>query len=245
MTEKRILIVEDEDTIRGFVLINLQKCGYTVLDADCGEKALEIFSQNVGNIDIVLLDVMMPGIDGFETCRRIREISPSVGVIMLTAKAQEADKVMGLSSGADDYVTKPFSPSELIARVDALYRRILLSKKKRSEPVGYNTGDFHLDVRRRCLYENDETIDLTSTEYQIMECLISAGGKLLTRRAIGDRVWGENYSGEEKVIDVNIRRLRMKIEKDPSDPQYIRTVWGKGYVWAVPTAEIMKEENDA
>ena len=240
--QKRILVVEDEDAIRGFILINLQKCGYSILDADCGEKALEIFKENKGAIDIVLLDVMMPGIDGYETCRRIREISPDVGVIMLTAKAQEADKIMGLSSGADDYVTKPFSPTELVARIEALYRRIKVAAKKKNEPYAYQSGDFVLNLKKRNLVKNEEAIDLTGTEYQIMECLISKGEIPVSRKAIGERVWGEGYINEEKIVDVNIRRLRMKLEEDPSEPKYIQTVWGRGYVWALPTKTLVKED---
>lgn len=239
---KRILVVEDEDAIRGFILLNLQKCGYTVLDADCGEKGLELFEENAGEIDVVLLDVMMPGIDGYETCKKIREISSDVGIIMLTAKAQEADKVMGLSSGADDYVTKPFSPSELVARIEALYRRISLSKKKKRDPEGYISGDFTLNVKKRNLQKGESIIDLTATEFQILEYLISKGETPVSRKAIGERVWGEGYLNEEKIVDVNIRRLRMKLEEDPSEPKYIQTVWGRGYVWALKTEIFEKEE---
>jgi DNA-binding response OmpR family regulator len=239
---KRILVVEDEDAIRGFILLNLQKCGYSILDADCGERALEIFKENSAGIDIVLLDVMMPGIDGYETCKRIREISSDVGVIMLTAKAQEADKIMGLSSGADDYVTKPFSPTELVARIEALYRRIKVTAKKKNEPYAFQSGDFILNLKKRNLTKNGEVIDLTGTEYQIMECLISKGEFPVSRKAIGERVWGEGYINEEKIVDVNIRRLRMKLEEDPSEPKYIQTVWGRGYVWAMPTKTLFKED---
>ena len=242
---KRILVVEDEDAIRGFILINLQKNGYTALDADCGEKALEIYKEKGKNIDIVLLDVMMPGIAGFETCRRIREISPDVGIIMLTAKAQEADKVIGLSSGADDYVTKPFSPSELIARIDALYRRISVSKRKKNTPYAFKSGEFILNIKKRNLIKGEKEIDLTGTEYQIMEYLISHGGEPISRKAIGERVWGEGYLNEEKIVDVNIRRLRMKLEENPSLPIYIQTVWGKGYLWTEKSEELMKDEDDA
>lgn len=239
---KRILVIEDEDAIRGFILINLQKCGYSILDADCGEKGLEIYRKNAEDIDIVLLDVMMPGIDGYETCKRIREISPDVGIIMLTAKAQEADKVMGLSSGADDYVTKPFSPSELVARIEALYRRIVLASKKRNEPYAYKSGSFVLNLKKRNLEKDGEVIDLTGTEYQIMECLIARGETPVSRKSIGERVWGEGYLNEEKIVDVNIRRLRMKLEEDPSEPKYIQTVWGRGYVWAMRTEMLYKED---
>ena len=239
---KRILVVEDEDAIRGFILLNLQKCGYTVLDADCGEKGLELYEENSGEIDIVLLDVMMPGIDGYETCKKIREISPDVGIIMLTAKAQEADKVMGLLSGADDYVTKPFSPSELVARIEALYRRISLSNKKKRDPEGYISGEFTLNLKKRNLKQGDRLIDLTGTEFQIVEYLISRGETPVSRKAIGERVWGEGYLNEEKIVDVNIRRLRMKLEEDPSEPKFIQTVWGRGYVWALPAEIFEKEE---
>ncbi len=239
---KRILVVEDEDAIRGFILLNLQKCGYSVLDADCGEKGLELYKEHSSEIDVVLLDVMMPGIDGYETCKKIREISPDVGIIMLTAKAQEADKVMGLSSGADDYVTKPFSPSELVARIEALYRRITLTSKKKRDPEGYISGDFTLNLKKRSLKRGENIIDLTATEFQIVEFLISKGETPVSRKAIGERVWGEGYLNEEKIVDVNIRRLRMKLEDDPSEPKFIQTVWGRGYVWAMKTEIFEKEE---
>lgn len=233
--EKRILYAEDEDSIREFVVINLKRNGYTVFEADSGEKALEIYKNEGGRFDIALLDIMLPGIDGVAVCRKLREENSSIGIIMLTAKTQEMDKVAGLMMGADDYVTKPFSPSELVARVDALYRRVAIaSKEKKSEVVDkLISGDFALNMRNRSLTHGNKQIELTQVEFQIMEYFFSNSGVALDRTSILHHVWGESFYGEEKIVDVNIRRLRMKIEDDPSSPRHIITVWGVGYKWEV------------
>ncbi len=228
---KKILIVEDEINIREFVVINLQRAGYEVLEAGSAEDALEIYNERKGSIDIALLDIMLPGMDGVALCRTIRKDDPDIGIIMLTARTQEMDKVGGLMMGADDYVTKPFSPSELVARVDALYRRVVRSGGN----AGYNgelrSGSFVLNMRSRTLHHDDKQIDLTQVEFQLLEYLMSNPDTALSRTGILSRVWGEDYFGEEKIVDVNIRRLRMKIEEDPSNPRHIITVWGFGYKW--------------
>ena len=225
---KRILIAEDEDAIREFVVINLKRAGYEVVDACDGQDALDKFEAAEGNFDVVILDVMMPRLDGFGVCKKLREQSSTIGIIMLTAKSQEMDKVNGLMLGADDYITKPFSPSELVARVDAIHRRVTMSS-----PVAPATevvsGPFLLNKRSRTIAKNGELIDLTQVEYQIMELFLNSPETALERSTILAEVWGDNYFGDAKIVDVNIRRLRMKVEDDPSNPRHITTVWGFGY----------------
>lgn len=228
---RKILIAEDEDVIRDFVVINLRRAGYVVTDVDNGEKALEVFQKSDGDFDIVLLDVMMPGMDGFEVCKQIRAASNSVGIIMLSAKTQEMDKVSGLMLGADDYVTKPFSPTELLARVDAVYRRVSMARSA-SEPASQITsGDFILNIKSRSLTKKGKPVELTQMEFQIMEFFMSHPNVAMERSEILSHVWGEDYYGDVKIVDVNIRRLRMKIEDDPSKPKHILTIWGYGYKW--------------
>lgn len=230
---KRILVVEDEAAIREFEVINLRRSGYDVVETDSGEKALEIFENYNGDFDLAVLDVMLPGIDGVQVCKELRKRSDTIGIILLTAKTQEIDKVSGLMLGADDYITKPFSPSELVARVDALYRRVALnmmrSENKFQEEI--KLGEFVLNLRNRALKKRGRTIELTQVEFQIMEYFFSNPGTVFSRTQILKHVWGETHSGEEKIVDVNIRRLRMKIEDDPSTPRHIITVWGMGYKW--------------
>ena len=229
---KRVLIVEDEDAIREFEAINLQRAGYETVEAASGEEALDIFKTDVLGFDIALLDIMMPGIDGITVCKEIRKTNQRIGIIMLTAKSQEMDKISGLMTGADDYVTKPFSPAELLARVDSLHRRVTLkSEVKADESSKIKLGEFSLDLRRRTLSRNGKNIELTQVEFQIMEYFFSNPDVPLKRESILVHVWGQSYFGEEKIVDVNIRRLRMKIEDDPSFPRYLVTVWGQGYKW--------------
>ncbi len=227
---KKILVCEDEDSIRSFVVVNLERAGYQVTQASSGEEALQQCAAQP-DIAIALLDVMLPGVDGFEVCRRLREQSSTMGIIMLTARTQEAEKVNGLQMGADDYVTKPFGTAELIARVDALYRRLAGSAAAGHFEEQLNSGAFSLNLRTRQLLHEGRPIELTQVEYQIMEFLFRHAGALVTRESILRTVWGEEYYGDEKIVDVNIRRLRMKVERDPSTPQHICTVWGQGYRW--------------
>lgn len=232
---KHILIAEDEAAIREFIVINLERNGYTVTQTENGLQALEEFRKSDGEIDIVILDIMMPEMDGLTVCREIRSINDSVGIIMLTAKTQEMDKITGLMMGADDYVTKPFSPSELIARVDAIYRRVNVNGKVNSKPKSseniLTSGEFILNLRNRTLTKSGELIELTQVEFLIMEYFLSNQDAALDRNDILAHVWGDNYFGEDKVVDVNIRRLRMKIEDAPSSPRHLTTVWGMGYKW--------------
>ena len=225
---RKVLVLEDEENIRSFVVINLKRAGYETIEAGTGEEALALIKEDPG-IKVALLDIMLPGIDGFEVCRRIRAMDSKIGIIMLTARTQEMDKVTGLMTGADDYVTKPFSPAELTARVDALYRRtggdVEMDAGEISQPP------FLLNTRNRTLEKNGARVKLTQVEYSIMKLFMDNPGKALSREEILDAVWGRDYFGELKIVDVNIRRLRIKIEDDPTNPSYITTVWGYGYKW--------------
>lgn len=221
-------MLEDEANIRSFVVINLKRAGYEAVEAETGEEALAQLRRNP-DIKVALLDIMLPDIDGFEVCRRIRASDSKIGIIMLSARTQEMDKVTGLMTGADDYVTKPFSPAELTARIDALYRRA-------GGDTPENTGEisqppFLLNTRNRTLEKKGKRIKLTQVEYSIIKLFMDNPGKALSREEILDAVWGRDYFGELKIVDVNIRRLRIKIEDDPTSPVYITTVWGYGYKW--------------
>lgn len=230
---KRILVCEDEDVIRDFVVINLKRAGYEVVDVNCGEKALEVFEKERGNFDVALLDIMMPGIDGFQVCKKLREKSSTLGILILSAKTQEMDKVNGLMLGADDYIAKPFSPSELTARVDAIYRRVCMSFAKEEKQPVITSGPFELNLKSRTVTKNGKPIDLTQVEYQILEYFLNNQNTALDRSSILNHIWGESYYGDDKIVDVNIRRIRMKIEDEPSNPRFITTIWGFGYKWGV------------
>lgn len=229
---KKVLVLEDEANIRGFIVINLRRAGYEVVEAESGEEALEKLKAQ-RDIRVALLDVMLPGIDGFEVCRRLRANDPAIGIIMLTARSQEMDKVTGLMTGADDYVTKPFSPAELTARVDALVRRsgggtVAAAAEEKDE---LSSPPFTLNLRNRILEKNGQPLKLTQVEYGLMRLFMENPGKVLSREEILDTVWGHDYFGEVKIVDVNIRRLRKKIEDDATSPTHINTVWGIGYRW--------------
>lgn len=233
---KYVLIAEDEASIRDFVVINLHRSGYEVIEATNGEEAIKLFDENESKIDVVILDIMMPSVDGLEVCKYIRNKNKRVGIIMLTARTQEMDKVTGLMVGADDYVTKPFSPSELIARIDAIYRRVslsLVSEEEQKNEHSIELNEFVLDLRSHALTKNGEAIELTQVEFQIIEYFFSNPNVALDRKDILTFVWGDTYFGDEKVVDVNIHRLRNKIEDDPSQPKHLTTVWGMGYKWII------------
>ncbi|MBQ2153830.1 MAG: response regulator transcription factor [Oscillospiraceae bacterium] len=225
---KKVLILEDEVSIRSFVVINLRRAGYEAIEAGTGMEALERLRENP-DIGVAILDIMLPDIDGFEVCRNIRATNKVIGIIMLTARTQEMDKVTGLMTGADDYVTKPFSPAELTARIDALYRRIGGDVSNDAEVL--SQGPFVLNTRNRTLEKNGQRIKLTQVEYAIMKLFMQNAGRALSREDILTSVWGRDYDGELKIVDVNIRRLRIKIENDTANPTFITTVWGFGYKW--------------
>ena len=227
-----VLVVDDVPTNVMLVQAILKKEGYTLLTTDSGAKALRIAQERHPNL--ILLDIMMPELDGLSVCKELRKRSSDLGIIMLSAKTQEMDKVTGLMYGADDYVTKPFSPSELMARVDAVYRRVEMTRGFRKNDT---TGDsivldeFELNLRNRTLSKNGEMIELTQVEFQIIEYFFKNPNAALSRTDILKTVWGANYFGDEKIVDVNIRRLRMKIEDNPSSPTRLVTIWGLGYKW--------------
>ena len=229
---KRVLVVEDENSIREMEVLNLRMAGWEVLEAPSAERALELLHQNPP-CDAALLDIMLPGMDGLSLCETIRRDDPDIGIIIVSAKGQEADKIRGLSIGADDYITKPFSVSELIARIEALARRVHRNagEGRDGTPDQLVSGSFVLDEKSRVLYKAGKPIDLTQVEFQIMELFFRNTGTALVREKILEGVWGSGYYGDVKIVDVNIRRLRMKIEDEPSSPTHILTVWGYGYRW--------------
>ena len=229
---KKVLIMEDELNIRSFVVINLKRAGYDAIEAGNGQEALDAIAQTP-DIGVAILDIMVPGdMDGFEVCRRVRAAYPHIGIIMLTARSQEMDKVTGLMTGADDYVTKPFSPAELTARVDALLRRAGDAPLVSAAVGEISQPPFLLNMTDRVVEKNGKRLKLTQLEYQIMKLFMENPDKALTREEILDTVWGRGYFGEVKIVDVNIRRLRLKIEDDAQEPRYIATVWGTGYKWS-------------
>ncbi|MGG7145033.1 response regulator transcription factor [Clostridium nigeriense] len=220
----KILLVEDEESIRGFLKINLQRSNFNVIEASTGEEGLELANKEAPKIAI--LDVMLPGIDGFMVCNKLRKDFPDMGIIMLTAKGQDMDKIMGLEYGADDYIVKPFNPLEVVLRVKALLRRLGEDDKDKLE-----LGPFTIDLYSQKVIKNNMEIDVTPKEYLLMKIFLENPNKAFTRDELLDLVWGENYFGDAKIIDVNIRRLRAKVEDKPSRPDYIETVWGIGYRW--------------
>jgi len=219
---------QDEDSIRKFVKINLERAEFQVLEADTGEKGIEIARKE--DIDILVLDIMLPGIDGFEVCKILREEYPKIGIIMLTAKSQDIDKIMGLEYGTDDYMTKPFNPTELVLRVKSLARRMDIRDGEDDESI-LEFGPFRIDKYSRQFFKNGVEMDLTPTEFSIAKLFIENPGKAFERDEILNLIWGYDFVGDSKIVDVNIRRLRAKIEEDPSKPEYIETVWGLGYRW--------------
>lgn len=222
----KILLVEDEASIRGFLKINLKRNNFEVLETDNGEEGLRIAL--LERPKIVILDVMLPGIDGFEVCRILREKISDIGIIMLTAKGQDMDKIIGLEYGADDYIVKPFNPMEVVLRIKAILRRI---GEEDDENEILKDGPFKIDLYSQKVSKNDVELDLTPKEYLLMKLFLENPKKAFTRDELLNILWGKNYFGDLKIIDVNIRRLRAKIEDDSSTPKYIETIWGTGYRW--------------
>ena len=228
MSKQKILIVDDDNNIAELISLYLTKECYDTKIVNDGEEALHAFEHY--NPNLILLDLMLPGIDGYQVCREIRTKS-NVPIIMLSAKSQEMDKVNGLMLGADDYITKPFRPSELVARVDAVYRRVSMSSAKQEPENELCSGPFVLNIRSRSLTRDGQKIDLTQVEFQLMEHFMRNPNVALDRSTLLTTVWGDSYFGDDKIVDVNVRRLRMKIEPEPSNPKYLTTVWGFGYKW--------------
>lgn len=227
---KQVLVVEDEYAIRDLITLNLRMAGYDVVGTDNAESALKIYGDDPGSFDIALLDIMLPGMSGLELCNILRRDSHNIGIVILSAKTQEKDKIEGLSIGADDYVTKPFSVAELVARVDAVYRRATGSVAT-SDDYEITSGDFILDKRSRIVTKSGEPLELTQVEFQLMELFFENPGVALDRERILKTVWGKSYYGDVKIVDVNICRLRMKVEDEANTPKHIITVWGYGYRW--------------
>ncbi len=229
MSEEKIkvLVVEDEASIRKFIAINLERSGFAVLEADTGEKALEMAV--ACKPAVMVLDVMLPGIDGFQVCTKLRDTTPEIIIIMLTARGQDIDKITGLELGADDYMVKPFNPRELTARINSILRRTESIKSSESNILTYK--NLLMDLNSQKFLKNDTEIELTPTEFSVLKMFMSNIGRALSRNELFNGVWGKNYFGDLKTLDVYIRRIREKIEENPSKPQYIETVWGYGYRW--------------
>ena len=226
---KRVLVCEDEDSIREFVVINLVRSGYEVVDVNCGEDALKAYDEKDGGFDVALLDIMMPGIDGMQVCKKIREKSNTIGIIMLSAKSQEMDKISCLMSGADDYITKPFNILEVKARIKAIMRR---TAKRKEEPAGSPVlvkGNMKIDCEGRRVFIGEREINLTAKEFDVLELLAMNPNKVYSRENLLNLIWGYDYPGDARTVDVHIRRLREKIEQNPSEPKYVHTKWGVGY----------------
>ncbi|WP_300382532.1 response regulator transcription factor [Clostridium sp.] len=221
----KILLVEDEESIRGFLKINLKRNNFQVIEAETGEEALRL--AEIESPNIAILDIMLPGIDGFSVCKKLREKNQKIGIIMLTAKGQDMDKVMGFEYGADDYIVKPFNPVEVILRIKAILRRMEEVKDNKEITL----SGFTINNYSKKFYKGNKEIDLTPKEYSLMKIFLENPNKAFNRDELLDLAWGENYFGDAKLIDVNIRRIRAKIEESPSEPNYIETVWGVGYRW--------------
>ncbi len=220
----RILTVEDDDRIRQAVILALQDEGWDVDEADTGERALEVFAANAA--DVVLIDIMLPGMDGFEVCRSIRRTS-DVPIIMVTARDDTHDVVAGLEAGADDYLTKPFAPKELSARIRALLRRVRSSDSGGLDRI--KVGDLEISPEEGMVLKAGEELHLTKTEFKLLVELASQPGKVFSREVLLERVWGYDYFGDGRLVDVHVRRLRTKVETDPASPRYVVTSRGLGY----------------
>lgn len=227
----KILVVDDEKLIVKGLAFSLEQDGNTVDCAFDGEEAVNKVREN--DFDIILLDLMLPKMDGYEVCREIRKFS-YVPIIMLTAKGEDEDKIMGLDVGADDYLTKPFNIMEVKARINAIMRRVTFNSKGSGEPdlkQEINRGSIRLDINnRRCFIENRE-FNLTSKEFEVLALLLDNPGEIFSREKLLKLVWGSEYPGDARTVDVHVRRLREKIEPDPGEPKYVHTKWGVGYFY--------------
>jgi DNA-binding response OmpR family regulator len=226
----KILLVDDEKSFVRALKYNLTQDGYETVTAYDGMEALEKVKSE--KPDLVILDIMLPEKDGWEVCRLIRQHS-NVPVIMLTAKDDETDKIIGLELGADDYITKPFSVRELLARIKALLRRVQLDAAKNEKQI-LESGDLKMDFERHRVYRDGVRIDLTAKEFELLHILMRSPGKVFSRDSLLEEVWGYDYFGGTRTVDVHVRRLREKIEQDPGNPHYIITVWGAGYAFYAP-----------
>ncbi|MBQ7429977.1 MAG: response regulator transcription factor [Butyrivibrio sp.] len=224
---RRALVVDDEKIIVKGLKFSLEQDDLEVDTAYDGEEAVELAKKN--SYDIILLDVMLPKLTGFEVCQQIRDFS-NVPIIMLTAKGDDMDKILGLEYGADDYITKPFNILEVKARIKAIMRR---TSKSDSSPSVIKYGDLQLNTEYRRVYVKDKEINLTSREYEVLELLVSTPGKIYGREELLKTIWGDEYPGDERTVDVHVRRLREKLESNPSEPRFVKTKWGSGYYFQV------------
>ena len=231
MDKMKILVVDDESRMRKLVSDFLTRKGYVVIEAADGVEAVDTFMENK-DIALIILDVMMPRMDGWEVCRQIRKDS-KVPIIMLTAKGDDMDKILGLEYGADDYITKPFNILEVKARMKAILRRNAVTEKKVAKSNVINAGDMKIDCDSRNLYIAGRPINLTAKEFDLLELLAVNPGKVYSRDNLLKAVWGQDYSGDGRTVDVHMRRLREKIEDNPSEPKYVHTKWGVGYYFNV------------
>ena len=225
---KKVLVLEDESSIRSFIVINLIRAGYEVVEAETGEEALEKLSENP-DVRVTLLDIMLPGIDGFEVCRRLRDADPTIGIVMLTARSQEQEKIEGLHCGADDYVTKPFNPLELVARVKSQLRRYTTLSSTPSGDAVYEAGGLVINDELKKVTVDGEEVKLTPIEYNILLLLMKNKGKVFSISQIYEEIWNEEAIAADNTIAVHIRHIREKIEINPKEPRYLKVVWGIGY----------------
>jgi len=226
MSDITVLVVEDSDFMRRHVAASLTRAGFKVIEATGGEEALSI--ANLHKPEVIVLDIMMPGIDGFETCEKLHKAGVDSAIIMLTGKSEDRHKIHGLEVGADDYIVKPFNPNELVARIKAVLRRWRRAGES-SDTLDYM--GIRIEYKVSKTYKHDIELDLTPREFAILNVFMQNPCKLLSKEGLYKSVWGENHFGSRKVIDVYIKRLREKVEDDPSNPQLIRTIWGKGYLF--------------
>jgi DNA-binding response OmpR family regulator len=229
VTTKKILVVDDEPLITESLEYSLKQEGFKVVVAHDGHQALEVARDEAP--DLIVLDIMLPGMDGWETCRRLRQES-TVPIIMLTARDQEIDRVLGLEMGADDYLAKPFSFRELLARIRATFRRVAFEEEPKTQQI--EIGDVRLDLGAHKVYKSGQELTLTQKEYDLLHTLISHSGRVVSRAELLDQVWGVDWLGDTRTLDVHIRWLREKIEENPSQPRYVQTVRGVGYRFATP-----------
>ncbi|MBT2757003.1 response regulator transcription factor [Mesobacillus foraminis] len=228
MTEGKILVVEDELSIRKLIAFNLQRSNFEVLETGEGKEALKLAKEEA--VSLVLLDIMLPDIDGFEICTRLREELPTMPIIIVSARGQDMEKIMGLELGADDYIVKPFNPLELVARIRTVLRRSgRASQQRASDKI--ETGPFTVELKTQRVYKGGQLLKLTAREFQMLKLFMERMNEPVTRDDLLDEIWGLNYFGDPKTVDVHIRRLREKIEDDPSHPIFLKTIWGFGYAF--------------
>ncbi|MEG0804898.1 MAG: response regulator transcription factor [Lachnospiraceae bacterium] len=225
---KKVLVVDDEKLIVKGIRFSLEQDGMEVDCAYDGEEALKMATDS--NYDIILLDIMLPKMDGFEVCQHIRDFS-TVPIVMLTAKGDDMDKILGLEYGADDYITKPFNILEVKARIKAIMRRTAPIAAAQEEVKVIESGDIKMDYESRQLFVLDKNINLTAKEFDLLELLVTHPNKVYSREKLLNLVWGQEYPGDERTVDVHVRRLREKIEQNPSEPKYVQTKWGVGYYY--------------